>query len=117
MMNIMMSCLMISFTLMIMSLMITLMVKKKKMMMQKSSPFECGFNPLSSKRLPFSMHFFLIGIIFLIFDIEIIIVMPSIMMMKFTSTFFWMMTSIMIIMLIILGLYHEWTNGMLKWTN
>nr|YP_009733527.1 NADH dehydrogenase subunit 3 [Krisna rufimarginata]QHV34365.1 NADH dehydrogenase subunit 3 [Krisna rufimarginata] len=117
MMNIIMFCLLIMMILTLMMILISMMVKKKKNLMQKSSPFECGFNSLSNKRLPFSMHFFLIGIIFLIFDIEIIIIMPSIMMMKFSNTIFWMLTLMLIMIMIIVGLYHEWWNGMLNWTS
>nr|YP_009651003.1 NADH dehydrogenase subunit 3 [Macropsis notata]AOW43945.1 NADH dehydrogenase subunit 3 [Macropsis notata] len=84
---------------------------------EKLSPFECGFNPMSNKRLPFSIHFFLIAAIFLICDVEIIIMIPMIMTMKTSSVLWWMTTSVSFIMVLILGLYHEWSNGMLNWTN
>nr|YP_011036686.1 NADH dehydrogenase subunit 3 [Xestocephalus biprocessus]WRK21290.1 NADH dehydrogenase subunit 3 [Xestocephalus biprocessus] len=83
---------------------------------QKSSPFECGFNPISHSRNPFSIKFFLIGVIFLIFDIEIIIVMPMIITMKSSMIMNWTYTSILILIILITGLYHEWYNGMLNWT-
>nr|YP_010736864.1 NADH dehydrogenase subunit 3 [Macropsis ocellata]WEP24738.1 NADH dehydrogenase subunit 3 [Macropsis ocellata] len=84
---------------------------------EKLSPFECGFNPMSNKRMPFSIHFFLIAAIFLIFDVEIIIMIPMIMTMKTSITLWWMMTSLSFVVVLILGLFHEWTNGMLNWTN
>nr|YP_010362169.1 NADH dehydrogenase subunit 3 [Trifida elongata]UNS15672.1 NADH dehydrogenase subunit 3 [Trifida elongata] len=94
-----------------------MMISKKSINdMQKSTPFECGFNPMSFKRLPFSIHFFLIAVIFLIFDIEIIIILPMILTLKSSMTFQWMMTSILFVMILIVGLYHEWINGMLNWT-
>nr|YP_010736838.1 NADH dehydrogenase subunit 3 [Macropsis hainanensis]WEP24712.1 NADH dehydrogenase subunit 3 [Macropsis hainanensis] len=83
---------------------------------QKISPFECGFNPMSNKRLPFSIHFFLIAAIFLIFDVEIIIIIPMIMTIKYSMMLSWLMTSVSFIMVLMMGLYHEWINGMLDWT-
>nr|WRQ18231.1 NADH dehydrogenase subunit 3 [Multinervis guangxiensis] len=99
-----------------MMMMIMMMGKKSILDYQKSSPFECGFNPMSKKRLPFSIHFFLIAVIFLIFDIEIIILMPLIMSFKFSMLKMWMFSSMSIIFVLILGLYNEWIQGMLDWT-
>uniref|UniRef100_A0A6M9ZX11 NADH-ubiquinone oxidoreductase chain 3 n=1 Tax=Mileewa margheritae TaxID=700721 RepID=A0A6M9ZX11_9HEMI len=114
--------LMLMFLLVILSLsliiLITVMLVSKKSIIdtQKSSPFECGFNPTSYKRLPFSIHFFLIAVIFLIFDIEIIIIVPVIFTLKTSFMIDWINTVTSLIMVLILGLYHEWKNGMLKWT-
>nr|YP_010610921.1 NADH dehydrogenase subunit 3 [Anatkina vespertinula]WAP91755.1 NADH dehydrogenase subunit 3 [Anatkina vespertinula] len=91
--------------------------KKSIIDLQKSTPFECGFNPMSYKRLPFSIHFFLIAVLFLIFDIEIIIIIPMIMTLSYSIIFYWIITSLSFILILILGLYHEWYNGMLNWTN
>nr|UFA47109.1 NADH dehydrogenase subunit 3 [Mitjaevia diana] len=97
--------------------MILFISKKSIFDMQKSSPFECGFNPMTYKRLPFSIHFFLIAVIFLIFDIEIIIIMPMILAMKSSMLVSWLLTSCLFILILLIGLYHEWLNGMLNWTN
>nr|YP_010583032.1 NADH dehydrogenase subunit 3 [Agnesiella aldera]UGN61478.1 NADH dehydrogenase subunit 3 [Agnesiella aldera]WRY72389.1 NADH dehydrogenase subunit 3 [Agnesiella irma] len=103
----------------IMTVMLIMMMtisKKTIMDWQKSSPFECGFNPMKFKRMPFSIHFFLIAVIFLIFDIEIIIVMPMMFTLKSSFIKMWAITSISFILILIVGLYHEWSNGMLEWT-
>nr|QUI77264.1 NADH dehydrogenase subunit 3 [Mitjaevia shibingensis] len=96
--------------------MIMIINKKSIFDLQKSTPFECGFNPVTYKRLPFSIHFFLIAVIFLIFDIEIIIILPMIFTIKSTHLLSWLMTSFIFIIVLLLGLYHEWLNGMLNWT-
>nr|YP_009445994.1 NADH dehydrogenase subunit 3 [Trocnadella arisana]AMY96199.1 NADH dehydrogenase subunit 3 [Trocnadella arisana] len=114
---IMMFCMINMMLVLILTLMVMIMMKKKKKNFNKMKPFECGFNSISKKRLPFSSHFFIVGMIFLIFDIEIIIIMPMIMTMKFSMLKYWLTASNMMIMILIMGLYYEWKNNMLKWTN
>nr|YP_009175384.1 NADH dehydrogenase subunit 3 [Drabescoides nuchalis]ALF99736.1 NADH dehydrogenase subunit 3 [Drabescoides nuchalis] len=111
---------MMTLILIIMSmLMIVIMMVSKKPLTdnQKATPFECGFNPMSYSRLPFSIHFFMIAVIFLIFDIEIIMIMPTILTMKISMLKMWISTSVMFTIILIMGLYHEWINGMINWTN
>nr|QVL28820.1 NADH dehydrogenase subunit 3 [Mallota bellus] len=95
----------------------TILSKKSYADREKSSPFECGFDPMSSSRLPFSLKFFLITIIFLIFDVEIALILPMILIMNFSNLFMWTITSIIFILILLLGLYHEWNQGMLNWSN
>nr|YP_009643486.1 NADH dehydrogenase subunit 3 [Dysdercus decussatus]APO08930.1 NADH dehydrogenase subunit 3 [Dysdercus decussatus] len=82
---------------------------------EKSSPFECGFDPKSTARLPFSLQFFLIAVLFLIFDIEIIIILPMMMTLKLMNNMMWTITMTLFMMTLLLGLYYEWKSGMLKW--
>nr|UFI48271.1 NADH dehydrogenase subunit 3 [Gymnosoma dolycoridis] len=91
--------------------------KKTLIDREKSSPFECGFDPKSSSRMPFSLRFFLITIIFLIFDVEIALILPIILIIKFSNLMVWTITSVIFIMILLLGLYHEWNQGMLNWSN
>lgn len=51
---------------------------KLKRRHEKGSPFECGFDPSGVRRVPFCIKFFLISIIFLVFDVEISLVFPII---------------------------------------
>nr|UXG18944.1 NADH dehydrogenase subunit 3 [Eristalinus arvorum] len=95
----------------------TILSKKSYSDREKSSPFECGFDPMSSSRMPFSLKFFLITIIFLIFDVEIALILPMILIMNYSNLFMWTITSVIFILILLLGLYHEWNQGMLNWSN
>nr|QNE85550.1 NADH dehydrogenase subunit 3 [Rivellia syngenesiae] len=101
---------------MIVMLLASILSKKSIIDREKSSPFECGFDPKSSSRLPFSLSFFLITIIFLIFDVEIALILPMIMVINTSNILMWTLTSIIFIMILIIGLYHEWNQGMLEWS-
>nr|YP_010502596.1 NADH dehydrogenase subunit 3 [Basilepta melanopus]UXC97423.1 NADH dehydrogenase subunit 3 [Basilepta melanopus] len=104
--------------LMIMIILTTILnLTSKKMIIdqEKSSPFECGFDPKNCSRLPFSMQFFLIATIFLIFDIEIALLLPLITIMKILNPTSLMLTSLIFILILILGLFHEWNQGALNW--
>nr|ACA62574.1 NADH dehydrogenase subunit 3 [Scaptomyza crassifemur] len=105
---------MISFVVMILA---SILSKKTLVDREKSSPFECGFDPKSSSRLPFSLRFFLITIIFLIFDVEIALILPMIIIFKFSNLMVWSITSVIFILILLIGLYHEWNQGMLNWSN
>nr|YP_010586049.1 NADH dehydrogenase subunit 3 [Apsilochorema hwangi]UZZ43785.1 NADH dehydrogenase subunit 3 [Apsilochorema hwangi] len=110
---------MTSIILMITSIMMTLsfiLSKKTFYDREKSSPFECGFDPKSLARMPFSLHFFLITIIFLIFDVEISLIMPMILIFNICSLLTWTLTSMFFMLILMLGIFHEWNQGMLKWT-
>nr|ARH55120.1 NADH dehydrogenase subunit 3 [Orthocis pygmaeus] len=99
----------------IMTIIINLISMKKIINREKSSPFECGFDPKSSARLPFSLHFFLIAMIFLIFDIEISLLFPISISIKSSNPLIYLIMTISMIMILILGLIHEWKQGALNW--
>nr|YP_009107726.1 NADH dehydrogenase subunit 3 [Himatione sanguinea]YP_009107960.1 NADH dehydrogenase subunit 3 [Vestiaria coccinea]AER41367.1 NADH dehydrogenase subunit III [Paroreomyza montana]AIU44961.1 NADH dehydrogenase subunit 3 [Himatione sanguinea]AIU45262.1 NADH dehydrogenase subunit 3 [Vestiaria coccinea] len=82
---------------------------------EKLSPYECGFDPLGSARLPFSIRFFLVAILFLLFDLEIALLLPlpwAIQLESPTTTLMW--TSFLLLLLT-LGLIYEWIQGGLEW--
>nr|YP_009108293.1 NADH dehydrogenase subunit 3 [Carangoides equula]AIU94442.1 NADH dehydrogenase subunit 3 [Carangoides equula] len=82
---------------------------------EKLSPYECGFDPLGSARLPFSLRFFLVAILFLLFDLEIVLLLPlpwGDQLATPTLTFFW---ASLVLALLTLGLVYEWIQGGLEW--
>nr|YP_010229238.1 NADH dehydrogenase subunit 3 [Ceracris hainanensis]ARR27457.1 NADH dehydrogenase subunit 3 [Ceracris hainanensis] len=93
----------------------TILSKKMINDREKSSPFECGFDPKSSARMPFSLRFFLIAVIFLIFDVEIALILPIVIIMKTSNIIMWTMSTLFFIMVLLGGLYHEWNQGALQW--
>nr|AQM57896.1 NADH dehydrogenase subunit 3 [Dendrolimus kikuchii] len=115
--------LMLSITMLIMMIsnimmMISMILSKKSFKdREKCSPFECGFDPKSSARIPFSLHFFLITVIFLIFDVEIALIFPIIPLFKMTNFIIWTKISFFFLIILLMGLYHEWNQNMLNWTN
>nr|AET13772.1 NADH dehydrogenase subunit 3 [Athleta studeri] len=82
---------------------------------EKSSPFECGFDPIKSARLPFSLRFFLLAIIFLIFDVEIVLLFPILSSMLSGLSMSLMLSSFIFLVILIVGLFHEWNEGSLDW--
>nr|YP_010999248.1 NADH dehydrogenase subunit 3 [Rheocricotopus emeiensis]WPM93094.1 NADH dehydrogenase subunit 3 [Rheocricotopus emeiensis] len=102
---------------MIVMLLASILSKKTINDREKTSPFECGFDPMNSSRMPFSIRFFLITIIFLIFDVEIALILPMILIFKTSNIIHWTLTSLIFLFILIIGLIHEWNQGALNWSN
>nr|AOY39467.1 NADH dehydrogenase subunit 3 [Cerophytidae sp. BMNH 900085] len=102
----------LSFMIMLVSLILS---KKKIFNREKSSPFECGFDPNCLTRMTFSLQFFFIAIIFLIFDIEITLILPMVLLLKISKTLDLIMIFLSVLIILILGVCHEWTQGALNW--
>nr|AGH18256.1 NADH dehydrogenase subunit 3 [Aethopyga siparaja] len=82
---------------------------------EKLSPYECGFDPLGSARLPFSIRFFLVAILFLLFDLEIALLLPLPWATQLQSPTTTMALASSLILLLTLGLIYEWNQGGLEW--
>nr|QOY44580.1 NADH dehydrogenase subunit 3 [Solenaia oleivora] len=83
---------------------------------EKLSPFECGFDPMGSSRVPFSLRFFLLAVIFVVFDVEIVLLFPAVMVVG--SPLMWIggcVTLLFFLVLLFGGVVHEWREGSLEW--
>ena len=78
---------------------------------EKVSAYECGFEPFSDTRQQFEVRFFLVGILFIIFDLEISILFPWAMVINNSN--YWIIMTFLGILTI--GLVYEWNKGGLEW--
>lgn len=81
---------------------------------EKTLPYECGFNPIYQTGNPFSIRFFTVAILFLLFDLEVVILFPWVRTHILATT----NTSIIILIFffaLTLGLVYEWWRGILEW--
>jgi len=81
---------------------------------EKVSVYECGFDPFHNPGEPFSVRFFLIAILFLIFDLEITYLLPWSNFSAYLSINGQTIVYIFVIILVI-GLIYEWVKGGLEW--
>nr|QKY75023.1 NADH dehydrogenase subunit 3 [Semimytilus algosus] len=84
---------------------------------EKSSPYECGFDGLLSARTPFSLRFFLVAVIFVVFDVEVALLVPIVYSMWFLKTGIGLVSSVLFVVILFLGLFHEYREGSLEWIN
>lgn len=81
---------------------------------EKSSPYECGFNPFENARMKFDVRFYLVAILFIIFDLEIAFLFPWAVVLEEVG---WFGFNAMIIFLglLVVGFIYEWKKGALEW--
>nr|YP_010132641.1 NADH dehydrogenase subunit 3 [Kichulchoia brevifasciata]QQH14310.1 NADH dehydrogenase subunit 3 [Kichulchoia brevifasciata] len=114
-MNLVITILVISMTLSLILAIVSFWLPQMNPDAEKLSPYECGFDPLGSARLPFSIRFFLVAILFLLFDLEIALLLPlpwGDQLFNPTGTLLWASA---VLILLTLGLVYEWTQGGLEW--
>ena len=83
---------------------------------EKTSPFECGFDPKNNARIPFSLRFFILAIIFIVFDIEIVLLIPLPILDIIINTIKAEFIRILFLVILLVGLFHEWKEGSLDWS-
>nr|ALO64615.1 NADH dehydrogenase subunit 3 [Lasioglossum laevigatum] len=81
---------------------------------EKITPFECGFDPITSARLPFSIQFYIMTLMFLIFDVEIILILPILKLLNNLSLLS-IFTFLTFLLMLIFSLWIEWFCNLFKW--
>nr|YP_009747584.1 NADH dehydrogenase subunit 3 [Hydrophis curtus]QII89264.1 NADH dehydrogenase subunit 3 [Hydrophis curtus]QOH99697.1 NADH dehydrogenase subunit 3 [Hydrophis curtus] len=82
----------------------------------KLSPYECGFDPLGNARTPISIQFFLVAILFILFDLEIVLLLPIPWSVNTNTPTTTMLLITTLLTILTLGLLYEWSQGGLEWT-
>jgi len=83
---------------------------------EKYTPFECGFDPLVGSRSPFTTRYFLLVIIFLIFDVELSLMFPVVSLVQLSQ---WISLSLPLVVAVLMlgGIIHEKNEGRIQWMN
>jgi NADH-quinone oxidoreductase subunit A len=80
----------------------------------KNSPYECGFPAFDDARLPFDVRYYLVAILFIIFDLETAFLVPWAVVFRQLG-WFGMMAMGVFLGLLIIGFIYEWKKGALEW--
>lgn len=81
---------------------------------EKRSAYECGFDPFDDARTHFDIQFYLVAILFIIFDLEVTFLFPWALVLNKIGDFgFWSMMVFLLILTI--GFVYEWRKGALDW--
>jgi NADH-quinone oxidoreductase subunit A len=82
---------------------------------EKTTSYECGFEPYGDARTAFDIHFYIIGILFLLFDLEVVFLAPWIFTNQITVAN--VVTALTFLLLLGYSFYYEWTQGALAWVS
>jgi NADH-quinone oxidoreductase subunit A len=81
---------------------------------EKLSPYECGFEAFEDARMKFDVRYYLVAILFILFDLEIAFLFPWAVTLKELGGFgFWSM--MLFLALLVVGFIYEWKKGALEW--
>ena len=81
---------------------------------EKLSAYECGFNAFADARMKFDIRFYLVSLLFIIFDLEVAFLFPwAVAFGKLGATGFWSMMVFLAVLTI--GFAYEWKKGALEW--
>lgn len=89
-------------------------VGQHKRTREKDQPYECGVMPIGDARQPFSVHFYLVGLIFILFDIEAIFLYPWALIYDDLKVFGFV-EMVLYIAILLVGYIYLWKKGALDW--
>lgn len=104
----------ISLILAVILVLVPIIVAPKQINEQKLSVYECGFDPFESARIKFDIQFYILAILFIIFDIELVYLLPWVLMVNQLG-FLAFNVVLSFLLIIILGFYYEWVKNALDW--
>ena len=81
---------------------------------EKLSTYECGFEPFEDSRMQFDIRYYLVTILFIIFDLEIAFLFPWAVVLK-DIEFFGMISMMIFLGILVVGFIYEWAKGALDW--
>jgi len=81
---------------------------------EKLSPYECGFEAFEDARLQFDVRYYLVAILFILFDLEIAFLFPWAVALKDIGLFGFM-SMMLFLTILVLGFIYEWMKGALDW--
>jgi NADH-quinone oxidoreductase subunit A len=81
---------------------------------KKLSPYECGFEAFEDARMKFDVRYYLVAILFILFDLEIAFMFPWAVVLKEIGTFGFVSMMIFLSVLVV-GFVYEWMKGALEW--
>lgn len=95
-------------------LLVAYLVAPRLLYAEKASTYECGYKPFGDARMRFSVHYYLVSILFLIFDLEIAFMFPwAISLDKFHYTE--NLAMVLFLFILVLGFVYEWRKGGMDW--
>jgi len=81
---------------------------------EKNSPYECGFEAFEDSRMKFDVRFYLVAILFIIFDLEIAFLFPWAIVLDEIGLF-GLLSMAVFLSLLVVGFIYEWKKGALEW--
>ena len=93
---------------------ISFFLGKRVLEKEKISAYECGFSPFDDARQKFDVRFYLVAILFIVFDLEVTYLFPWSITLNY-SGFFGFFSMIFFLFILIIGFIYEWINGALDW--